>query len=296
MTNRLGALRKQTQGVTGERPVAVAVPADDPFKSFWDEYNRIDAEVQEIDDTLEEITRLDEEIQSTQDAREAADKRGELHAKLDSITSSATVIKGNISKLKDQVEDNAAENPCSADVRLQNNHLHVLSNKFATVINRFTTLQDEIKAKFAKQVTRHYNIAGIHIDEDQAEQIISQNPDALQQSVFTLQGNSAQMQEVVNTYNTIAARHDDILAIERSMRDLMELFVQFSIIVKDQGRQIDNIEANIAQAKSYVETGVKNLETAAKHQKSSRKCLYWILGIALIILIVVILIVVFSSK
>lgn len=293
MTNRLSALRGKTPGLSGEKPPPVKVNENDPFKPFWDKYNEIDAKVQDIDDTLTEIQTLDEEISREQDSAVAANKRAELHEKLDSISHSSTIIRQEIEKLKNEVEDNQLD---GADMRLEQNHLHVLSNNFAKVINKFTTVQEEIKGKFAKQVTRHYKIAGIELDEVEAERIISQNPDALQQSVFTLQGSGAQMQQVVNTYNTIAARHEDILEIERSMQDLLEMFVQFSILVKDQGRQIDNIEANIASANDYVVKGVNNLEDAAQNQKASRKCLYWILGIALFILIAVIVIVVVSTK
>ena len=292
MTNRLSKLRANQSDATPPKPVPTQ---DDPFKGFWDEYNSIEQKVQDIDDTLDEIQALDEDIQGLQDQKEATDKRAELHQKLSSITAAATAIRGDIDKLKKKVDDSADENPGDAEVRLQKNQIHVLSNHFAKVFNKFTTMQDDIKSRFAKQVTRHYQIAGININEDDAERIISENPEALQQSVFTLQGNSAQMQEVVNTYNTIAARHDDILAIERSMADLMELFVQFNILVKDQGRIIDNIEANIASARNYVEKGTKHIETAQQHQKKSRKCLYIILGVAGVVLVGVILIIVFTT-
>ena len=101
---------------------------------------------------------------------------------------------------------------------------------------------------------------------------------------------SAQSQQVANIYNTIASRHQDILEIEERLNDILDLFIQFSIIVHDQGRQVDNIGANIAQAKDYVKRGVKQLEIAQKDQKKSRKCM-WIFVICGVVLLVIVLII-----
>jgi syntaxin 1B/2/3 len=51
---------------------------------------------------------------------------------------------------------------------------------------------------------------------------------------------------------------------------------------------IDNIGQNVAAARSYVEQGVVQLEKAKEHQKSSRKCLWFMVIIGIIILIIVV--------
>lgn len=295
MTNRLGALRSKA-GVSGEAPPPPPKGENDPFAPFWNKYNDVKGRIEEIDDTLNDIKSLDEDIQKTQDQREATDMRGELHAKLGSITATANVIRQDLDKMRTDVDNAADEYPGSAQVRLQRNHLHVLSNMFAQKINDFTQTQEDIKKRFQKQVKRHYEIAGVQLDENMVNRIISENPDALQQSVFQIQGSSAATEEIVNTYNTIAARHEDILSIERSLGELMDLFVQFSILIKDQGRQIDNIESNIASATDYVQRGVQSLEAAKEHQKKSRKCMWIVIGALLLLLIAIIVIIVVVKK
>lgn len=295
MTNRLGALRSKS-GVSGDKPPPVQVSPNDPFANFWNNYNSVQSKIDDIDETLNDIQALDDDLQKIQDQEEATEKHEELKEKLGSITGKANQIRQDIAKLRENVDNLADEYPGSAQVRLQRNHLHVLSNNFAEVINRFTTIQEETKQKFAKQVSRHYAIAGIKLDDDMVQKIITENPDALQQSVFQIQGQSAATEEIVDTYNKIAARHEDILSIEKSLSDLMELFVQFSILIKDQGRQIDNIEANIAQATDYVQRGVQHLEAAREHQKKSRKCLWIGIGIAVVVLVVLIIVVVMTTK
>jgi hypothetical protein len=47
----------------------------------------------------------------------------------------------------------------SPEVQLQKNHFHQLHTNFAPMITKFQGVQAEIKSKFVKQVTRHFNIA-----------------------------------------------------------------------------------------------------------------------------------------
>jgi len=290
MTDRLKNLRQNALHTT-EAPTPLPPPTNnDPFAAFWDQYHAVERKIQDINNIMTDISRIDDSMQKSQDPDELGNKRTEMHGKLEQIGNIANGVRTDLEQMQKQVNDLNSIFPGSAQVRLQRNHFHVLSNNFAAVVNKYTTIQDGIKERFVRQVTRQYSLAGISLDEDKVQRIIAENPNALQENIFYLQGNKAQTAEVVSVYNTIAQRHEDILSIERSLHDLMELFVQFSIIIQDQGRMVDNIEQNIAQAKEYVEDGVAALETAKEHQKSNRSCLWWIVMLAVLVLIAILVI------
>jgi syntaxin 1B/2/3 len=59
---------------------------------------------------------------------------------------------------------------------------------------------------------------------------------------------------------------------------------------------IDNIEQNISTAHDCVERGVEALEQAKEHQKSSRKCLWCMVVIGIILLVVVVVISVLATQ
>lgn len=263
---------------------------------FWGKFERIQSKVTEINYILDEISKLDEELQGCVDQTRSADIRSDINNKISQIGAIGNQAKTDIEKLTHEIEDADRENPGSPDVRLQKNHLHLLRTNFADVINHFSEVKAEIKEKFSQEIVRHYRIAGMSIDEDRVTEIIDTNPEALETNIFTLAG-GAQSQQVAQVYNRIASRHHDILEIETRLNELLELFVQFSILVHEQGRQIDNIEQNISTAKGYVAKGVKALEVAQEHQKKSRKCLWIIIIISVILLIaVIVLAIVFTKK
>jgi t-SNARE complex subunit (syntaxin) len=53
-----------------------------------------------------------------------------------------------------------------------------------------------------------------------------------------------------------------------------KLFLDLAILVRMQGEMIDNIEANISQAKKHVEKGEIDLVKAKDNLKSARKVSY----------------------
>ncbi|OHS95462.1 Syntaxin-1A [Tritrichomonas foetus] len=289
MVDALEALRSRTPGI-GPSPIEPTVSPNDPYSVFWNKHDRIQSKITEIDYAVGEITNLDEEIAQCTDQEQQAELRGQLNSKMSEISASGNSIRLDIEKLENEIESQAKDNPNSPDVRLMQNHVHHLLNNFAKTISNFQAIQSEIKKKFSSQVVRRLKIAGVNdIDEKQAEEMIQNNPEALNQNMFQLSG-SAQSQTVANIYNTIASRHQDILEIEQRLNEVLDLFIQFSIVVHEQGHQIDNIQSNIASARDYVTKGVKQLEKAKEHQKSSRKCM-WIFVIAGVVLLIIVILI-----
>lgn len=63
-------------------------------------------------------------------------------------------------------------------------------------------------------------------------------------------------------------------------------------MVYAQGEVIDSIEMNVNQAKDYVEKGEKQLVKAKEHHKCTKKCMCYLIIIAVVVLGVVLAIVI----
>lgn len=286
MVDVLGKLRNNTSGLQAS-PVMPTVGEDDPFKSFWDTYGRIQAKINDVEYTLQEVQQIDEDMQTCPDMSRVGSLRIDLQSKLGQIQGTTSTIRSDLETLQNQVNDNDDANPGSPEVRLQRNHVHQLTNNFTQIAQRFQQLNTDIKRKFAEQVARQYEIAGVEMDKDEIDRVCQENPGALQENLFVLRGGH-QTQEIVSTYNMIAERQRDVMEIERSANEVLDLFVQFSVIVQDQGRIIDNIESNLATAKDYVEKGREYLEKAKESQKKGRKWLWMLVLLALVVLVAVV--------
>jgi t-SNARE complex subunit (syntaxin) len=279
----------------GPPVVAPAVSADDPFAPFWSKYNSIQGKIGSIELEIDAVRRIDEELRGSSDNMRQAQLRDELNGKLRSISQNADVIRRDLEGLRTAIEQLDDQEPNSPEVRMQKNHMQLLNTAFEKTVNNFAELQREIKTNFVKTFARQCRITGATIDEQQVERIVQENPQALQQNLFQLQG-GAQTFEITEVYNQIAGRHQDILRIETQVNEILDLFVQFAILVREQGRMIDNIEQNISTAHDYVERGVEALEQAKEHQKSSRKCLWCMVVIGIILLVVVVVVSVVATQ
>lgn len=80
--------------------------------------------------------------------------------------------------------------------------------------------------------------------------------------------------------------------MERSIREVHDLFIELGALVTQQGELINNIAHNVEQATEKVEKGRQNLSDAERHQRSARRkkmiCAA-IIFVAVVILLLVIL-------
>ena len=72
----------------------------------------------------------------------------------------------------------------------------------------------------------------------------------------------------------IEARHQDIIKLERNIRELNEMFLDLSILISDQGEQIDSIEKNLSNVDEYARAGEDQLKQAIINQRKARKVVY----------------------
>lgn len=68
----------------------------------------------------------------------------------------------------------------------------------------------------------------------------------------------------------VTARHQEIIKLERSIRDLRDMFVEMSLLVERQGDMINNIERQVMQTRDHVETANVVAKKAMKYQSKFR--------------------------
>jgi len=94
----------------------------------------------------------------------------------------------------------------------------------------------------------------------------------------------------------IRERHQGIKEIETKVVELNEMFRDLSIIVDEQGVEIDNIESHISNAEQYTSQGVEEVASAEKKQRSARTKMCCIALIIVVIIGVVILVSLIGAK
>ena len=69
----------------------------------------------------------------------------------------------------------------------------------------------------------------------------------------------------------MAGKYQDVKALEQSVAELHQMFLDFALLVEQQGELLNNIEHQVRQAADHIEEANKDVHTSIELQKSVRK-------------------------
>merc|ERR1739842_130379 len=81
-------------------------------------------------------------------------------------------------------------------------------------------------------------------------------------------------------------RHQGMLKIEKSIKELQEMWMELNVLVTEQGEMLDQISRNVEETRDYVKSATKHLQKAEEKQKCSRKLQLWACCCCLVILVI----------
>lgn len=161
-----------------------------------------------------------------------------------------------------------------------------LGKKLKDLMDEFQSLRGKISSDYKETVERHYfTVTGERPDDQTIEKLISTGgSETLMQQAIQKQGRG----QVMDTVSEIQERHGAVQELEKSLMDLHQVFLDMAALVDAQGQQLNNIESHIAQASSFVRAGGQQLQEAKKLEKSSKKWMFYALGIILIVVAIIV--------
>eukprot|EP00111_Clytia_hemisphaerica_P006552 TCONS_00018972-protein len=239
-----------------------------PFlNDFFSQIEVIQQDIRDIQDNVQEIKKKQSAILS---APQSGDKmKEELEQFMADITRSANrvkqILKGMEKSIKDQENSNQGN---FADIRIKKCQHAALSREFVEVMTEYNKIQNDYRDKCKNRIKRQLEITNTeksYTDEEVEEMIESKNP-----AIFT-QGIITDTQQAKQSLREIEARHNDIIKLETSIRELHEMFTDMAILVQSQGEMIDRIEYNVEQAAEYVQRAVVDTKKAVRYQSKARR-------------------------
>ena len=165
-------------------------------------------------------------------------------------------------------------------------HFKTVATEFQVALK---TTQSSLKHKEKRKLKE---FAANELNDEEMDYMVD-NPAELESFLAKKFELEAASDQLLDRVAEIEDRHQGMLKIEKSIKELHELWIELNVMVTEQQENLDRIEANVEQTKQYVEKGVKNLETAEKKQKSARKLTCC--AVCLCLIIAVILVVVFGN-
>ncbi|XP_060795834.1 syntaxin-4 [Neoarius graeffei] len=251
--------------------------------------------VHEIREGLETLKKKVSELENKQKtvlgvALPEESMKKELQTIRDEIKVLATQIQKKLKSIEPKKTDEDGKY-VPINLRMQRTQHAVLSRDFLESMSHCNTIQAQYRDRNVERIQRQLKITGNNVTEEQLESMLESG----QTDVFT-QNILIDAQATKQALNEIESRHDEILKLEKSIKDLHDMFQYLAMEVEAQGEMVNRIEDNIINSSNYVEKAVDNTTAALVSQKKATKKKLWIaVCIAILILILaIVLAVVFS--
>ncbi|KAH8854280.1 Syntaxin [Schistosoma japonicum] len=154
----------------------------------------------------------------------------------------------------------------SADLRIRKTQYSTISRNFIEVMTDYNKAQVAFRDACKNRIKRQMEIAERKISNEELEDMLeSGNPAIFTQEIMT------DTQQAKQSLADIEARHQDIMKLEKSIKELHDMFMDMAMLVESQGEMIDRIEYNVEQAVDYIESAKADTKKAVKYQSSARK-------------------------
>uniref|UniRef100_A0A8C4Z6E2 Syntaxin 2 n=1 Tax=Gadus morhua TaxID=8049 RepID=A0A8C4Z6E2_GADMO len=174
----------------------------------------------------------------------------------------------------------------SVDHRIQKTQHTVLSRRFVEVMMMYNETQVSFRERSKGRIQRQLEITGrVTTNEELEDMLECGNP-----SIFT-SNIISDSQITRQALNEIESRHQDIIRLEASIRELRTMFMDMALMVETQGDMVNNIEKNVSTAAEYIGMAKEETKKAVRYQKKSRRKFVF-LAFAILILIAVVALIV----
>ncbi|XP_027162040.1 syntaxin-112-like [Coffea eugenioides] len=261
-------------------------PVDEKnLSQFFEEVGAIKADMEEITNLLLDLKDLNEDTKSIHSAKILRGVRDRINSDMVTILRKAKIIKGRLELLDtSNAENRGVSDAYKAGSPVERTRVSVtngLRMKLRDLMNEFQGLRERIVADHREGLKRrYYSATGEEPSEELLEKMITGNA---KERVF--EGKADLLLENQE-------RHEALKEIQKSLTELHQVFLDMAVMIDNQGDQINNIEQNVANAKSFITGGAKDLNRAKKLKKRSTLAC-WVSVVVLVFVLVCLMAILF---
>ncbi|XP_064106663.1 syntaxin-1A-like isoform X3 [Macrobrachium nipponense] len=265
--DRLAALKAAQSDEDDVGPDDVAVNVDGNvgyMDEFFNEVEEIREMIEKILNNVEEVKKKHSDILSAPQPDEKV--KQELDDMMTDIKKTANRVRAKLKVIEQNIESEEHVSKASADLRIKKTQHSTLSRKFVEVMTEYNRTQTDYRERCKGRIQRQLEITGRNTTSDELEEMLEKgNP-----AVFT-QGIIMETQQAKQTLADIEARHNDIIKLENSIRELHDMFMDMAMLVESQGELMNRIENHVQEAQDYVDTAKQDTKKAIRYQSKARR-------------------------
>uniref|UniRef100_A0AAV2J5B1 Syntaxin-1A n=1 Tax=Knipowitschia caucasica TaxID=637954 RepID=A0AAV2J5B1_KNICA len=302
MKDRMQELSQGKEAAEEEDEVAVRM--DKGFMDeFFDQVEEIRGFIESLAEKVEEVKRQHSAILASPNPDEKT--KAELEDLMTDIKKLANKIRSKLKSIQQTIEQEEGQNRSSADLRIRKTQHSTLSRKFVEVMSEYNTTQSDYRERCKGRIQRQLEITGRKTTNEELESMLESDNPAIFTSGIIMDNITEQ------AMNEIETRHNEIIKLENSIRELHDMFMDMAMLVESQGTKhtngmesliclslpgslfklfisiqkkctehkkaygqgdlVNNIEHCVLGAQNYVENAKENIPKCKKFKKPKKK-------------------------
>jgi len=259
-------------------------PKNNFMQEFFKSISQIQHMLNEGRSNVDEMTLLlDEALNST---TSEAEKRisARLATLVQDTNRKVTGAKNGLQILVEKSEEAHKTHPSPAQDQIRRNMQQAMGKKLQQLLVDFQKAQGNFKEALERRQQREIMML---VPEATAAEVSRMIEDGETSSLLVAQKMNGTHCMLIEELDRIKDKHQDILRLERSMADLLQMFNEMAVLVESQGDMIDNIQMHVQNTVKYTAKAEKELVTARKYQKSNMKWMCCLTMGALVLVMVI---------
>ncbi|KAJ1353409.1 hypothetical protein KIN20_010032, partial [Parelaphostrongylus tenuis] len=197
------------------------------------------------------------------------EKSKQLRGVVEEFRAKSWLARDKIKKLDSEVNSSCKLHPERAtlvDFRIKRNQIRSVTRALHDVLWKFGEEEEIYKERCRKKITDYLKIQDISLTDEEISDAID-NGDIFEKT----KGIHLAYNDRKALFEDVKLRRDELLEIEKVIRELEEMFLDLNNLVLSQGEMMDRIDANIEDAVDLADKAKQNVKGARELQKKARK-------------------------
>eukprot|EP01084_Bolivina_argentea_P134958 237897_1 len=262
---------------------------DEDPDSYMQVFDSLKSDIRKIETNARMIKKLSERYNSSTGKDENQAIMNELDDIMSKNSKYTRQIKGQLVSEKEKNDTYHESHKGSSVAQWRINQLNSCTRRFKDASLAFSQELNQFNATLRDKQKRHIDILDDNkLSEQEKEEMVNDydRAEAFIQEQFQMVETS---DALVDRLAELEDRHQGMIKIEKSIKELQEMWMELNVLVTEQQEMLDHITRNVEETRDYVKSATKHLQKAEENQKCSRKLQMYACCCCLIILVILVI-------
>jgi t-SNARE complex subunit (syntaxin) len=265
------------------------------MQAFFKDVELVKQNILVIQTSTRRISDINQQIILATSSEKEQDLSTDLGPTISETNKKAALTKALLQKLREETEKNKASSNCKqSEIRIRENLGNTLTRKFVDVMKEYQNAQTKYKTDIKKKVKRQVQIVKPDATTEEIDAVLQSGGSSEVFKQAILKGDASDA--ITNAYMNVRDKYQDVLTLEASVAELHQMFLDFALLIEQQGELLDQIAFQVQAAGDYIDEGNTEMTQAIEYQISIRKKQCCIVFTILIIIGIIVGIIIATQK